>query len=171
MRAPLFVVVAFALCGFGCGAIADSTGQNDPALGGGDAGKDAKPPIDTGDPTCNEGVACSGGSGCATSCSTGSPCGCAARISCNCGADGKLHCSDACDVDAAPPPDPCAGIDLPPCPPKCTTPDFSDCGDPCSPEGSACIITNYGDQKSCVGGKWECQVHAPLGTGCNETCR
>ena len=62
--------------------------------------------------------------------------------------------------------DPCAGKTLPTCPRACKA----------FPETGACAVgdscgNEIGDTCTCTTGKWECQVHPPLGTGCNKVCQ
>jgi len=65
--------------------------------------------------------------------------------------------------------DPCAERELPPCPPACAADAFQNCGKPC--QGDAACGNSIGDGMTCVGGRWSCSIHAPLGLGCNLVCR
>jgi hypothetical protein len=65
--------------------------------------------------------------------------------------------------------DPCAGQTFPQCAPACPG-GFQIAGTKCTP-GDECTITNFGDQCQCGdSGTWLCEVHPPLGTGCNKVC-
>ncbi len=65
----------------------------------------------------------------------------------------------------------CDTASLPPCPAECPTGLPGElCGEPCETEGEECGNA-IGDGATCLEGRWECTVHAPLGTGCNLVCR
>lgn len=67
--------------------------------------------------------------------------------------------------------DPCAGMTLPDCT-QCSDGAAlsANCGKPCALEGDSCS-NEIGDGRACQNGTWLCQVHPPLGTGCNRVCR
>jgi hypothetical protein len=67
--------------------------------------------------------------------------------------------------------DPCAGKALPACPRACAEPPGAMDNKPCATEGEACG-NNVGDGCKCTGGKWACEVHAPLRPDtCNQVCK
>lgn len=46
---------------------------------------------------------------------------------------------------------------------------FALCGTACQADGLSCSTT-IGDGLTCNEGRWTCEVHPPLGTGCNRVC-
>lgn len=65
--------------------------------------------------------------------------------------------------------DPCSGKSLPTCPAWCPKTMGELRGTSCR-AGDACIVSQVGDECSCVGGTWACENHPPLGLGCNKVC-
>jgi hypothetical protein len=69
-------------------------------------------------------------------------------------------------------PEPCQGnilSVLAPCPKPCPDNYTMTCGHPCDNEGDRCG-NRYGDARTCVNGRYECEVHPPLNPGCNWLC-
>ncbi len=66
--------------------------------------------------------------------------------------------------------DACSGLELPPCPPECPEGAFERCGAECDIETDEACGNEIGDSMECLEGLWACNVHAPLGTGCNLVC-